>query len=385
MSATRILTYGGEPYITDPLTGTTTLVGDIDPANGSFPFDAANSFFAALPGGNTVFAADDGTGTQQPWITDGTAAGTHEIANINPGGSFSVGIGTTHYQTTVKGSVAQDFVTLNSSQVLFVAGDAAHGFELWVTDGTAAGTTLLDDIYPGTTSSNPSSITALGDGRALFAASDPAHGTELWVTNGTTAGTTLVADLVQTTSNGYPNSSYPNSFVALGGGRALFSAYDGVGSALWSTDGTASGTSEIVRVTSPSYLTRLGNGRVVFTNLANGVQQLWVTDGTASGTRNVPAAGVNAGSVIADQSSSGFGVLGDGRAEFIVTLPSTDAQLWVTDGTTSGTTMLADFGKTNNAANNAYGGVHHAGEWPGCVRRAVGKPDIERRADALDQ
>jgi ELWxxDGT repeat protein/YD repeat-containing protein len=39
-----------------------------------------------------------------------------------------------------------------------VTTDAAHGSELWVTDGTPASTHLLDDIDPGTASSNPGSL-----------------------------------------------------------------------------------------------------------------------------------------------------------------------------------------------------------------------------------
>ena len=54
---------------------------------------------------------------------------------------------------------------------MFTANDATHGQELWITDGTSGGTSLLDDIYPGTPdlpdylyhSSDPSDITAIGD------------------------------------------------------------------------------------------------------------------------------------------------------------------------------------------------------------------------------
>jgi ELWxxDGT repeat protein len=61
-------------------------------------------------------------------------------------------------------------------KVVFSAFDFNHGTELWVTDGTAAGTYLLRDIYPGGASGLPTgagtanNIVGLGNGKALFGA-----------------------------------------------------------------------------------------------------------------------------------------------------------------------------------------------------------------------
>ena len=44
-------------------------------------------------------------------------------------------------------------------RVLFTAGDAAHGYELWITNGTQAGTHLLRDIEPGAEPSSPLDLT----------------------------------------------------------------------------------------------------------------------------------------------------------------------------------------------------------------------------------
>src|SRR5690349_15088036 len=70
----------------------------------------------------------------------------------------------------------------------FVGGDATHGFELWKSDGTAAGTAMLRDINPGPASSYVSGLTVV-NGTLFFAASDGVHGSELWKSDGTLAGT----------------------------------------------------------------------------------------------------------------------------------------------------------------------------------------------------
>ena len=46
-------------------------------------------------------------------------------------------------------------LTVVGSTVFFTATDATHGTELWKTDGTAAGTALVKDVYPGSIGSYP--------------------------------------------------------------------------------------------------------------------------------------------------------------------------------------------------------------------------------------
>jgi ELWxxDGT repeat protein len=62
----------------------------------------------------------------------------------------------------------------------FAANDPLHGTEPWRTDGTAAGTVLFKDIYPGNGGSNPANfVRSFGsvDGRVLFTANDGSSGT----------------------------------------------------------------------------------------------------------------------------------------------------------------------------------------------------------------
>jgi ELWxxDGT repeat protein len=117
-----------------------------------------------------------------------------------------------------------------NGSVLFSAEDGVHGRELWRTDGTAGGTTLIKDISPGAGSSFPTSLVALG-GKFYFAARDGVHGVELWQSDGSDAGTTLVADIAPGA-----RSSSPSGLVAMGS-SLYFVANDGsTGVELWKLD-----------------------------------------------------------------------------------------------------------------------------------------------------
>jgi ELWxxDGT repeat protein len=62
---------------------------------------------------------------------------------------------------------------------VFSAADPDFGRELWVSDGTPAGTQRLQDIAPGVLPSSPMGFTAAGP-LLYFAANDGASGFELW-------------------------------------------------------------------------------------------------------------------------------------------------------------------------------------------------------------
>src|SRR5262249_54875273 len=84
------------------------------------------------------------------------------------------------------------WIQFNGS-VYFAANDQPPGYvdagtELWKTDGTAAGTVKVKEIYPGFYGANLSGLT-ISNGVLFFSADDGIHGRELWKTDGTSAGT----------------------------------------------------------------------------------------------------------------------------------------------------------------------------------------------------
>src|SRR5947209_4656160 len=80
----------------------------------------------------------------------------------------------------------------------FTADDNDHGsgagYELFRSDGTAAGTYMVKDINPGAGSSMPANLTNV-NGTLFFTANDGVHGAELFHSDGTAAGTYMVKDI----------------------------------------------------------------------------------------------------------------------------------------------------------------------------------------------
>ncbi|MFP2895008.1 ELWxxDGT repeat protein [Corallococcus sp. 4LFB] len=124
--------------------------------------------------------------------------------------------------------------------LFFAATDAAHGSELWKSDGTPGGTRIVEDIRPGPAGASLRGLMAAGR-RVYFTADDGTHGLELWTSNGTRAGTRLVRDIAAGDA-----SSYPHALAALEG-VLYFTAYSPeLGfSQLWRTEGVP-GTTRVV-------------------------------------------------------------------------------------------------------------------------------------------
>lgn len=141
-------------------------------------------------------------------------------------------------------------------RLLFSADDGETGDEPWISDGTADGTHLVADLDPrtnddGKDGSHPDRA-YVWDGTAYFAADDGRHGVELWRTDGTADGTGLVADLV-TEPEPYededePGGSYPFDFLVFEDLLHFYAGGNGTSGGIWRTDGTAEGTELVVDV-----------------------------------------------------------------------------------------------------------------------------------------
>lgn len=94
-----------------------------------------------------------------------------------------------------KSSGPSGFVQFNEL-FFFSAHTQTEGRELWVSDGTAANTRLLKDINPGSQSGTTSlaSTVLLGD-QLFFMANDGEYGHQLWATKGTSESTRRITQL----------------------------------------------------------------------------------------------------------------------------------------------------------------------------------------------
>ena len=276
------------------------------------------------------FTANDGKTGTELWVTDGTAGGTKLLKDIRTGTSSSF----------------PSQLTCCDSKVFFRASNGTstgqNGTELWVSDGTAAGTKMVKDIRTGTSSSFPSNLTC-HKGKLYFSAGNGSstgqNGTELWVSDGTSAGTKIVKDIRPGTF-----SSSPSSFVSCGF-HIVFSAFGPNGREPWITDGTTAGTREVMDIqtgtgsSSPSQLMCCGMDVFYRASGSTTGSELWVTDVNAKTPTARLVKDIRPGS----NSSSPFNMTCcQAKVFFVANNGTNGGELWVTDGTTAGTRMVKD-------------------------------------------
>lgn len=171
---------------------------------------------------------------------------------------------------------------------LFLARHEDTGYELWKTNGTSQGTTLVRDIYPGPEGSGMNAANVVFNGALYFVANDGVHGHELWRSDGTLEGTSMVEDI----HFGPASSQISDLYVSQG--LLYFVATDGIsGKEVWRSDGTSAGTYAATNFNPEgpgSGIDILGVGPSgVYFDLGLGVHnhQLFFTNGTFAGTESI--------------------------------------------------------------------------------------------------
>lgn len=281
--------------------------------------------------GVAYFLYDDGIHGRELWRSDGRQFGTFLVADACPG------------ECGAAWSFSQDALVATSDAVFFAASDGVHGEELWISDGTLAGTRMVRDIASGLRSGAPTTLRRVGE-RVFFVATDEATGRELWVSDGTEAGTQRVTDLAPG-----PAGISVSTAIELGG-NLLFGLDSQAAAGLWRSDGTAAGTVQIstVQPWQQNYTANSAfdvvNGRLVFRGDdadATFDPTLWVSDGTPGGTQELAA--------LADPGL--FVRFGD---EIFFATPGFDGGIYRTDGTVPGTFQIPLPAGTRVTLNAGY-------------------------------
>lgn len=328
-SAEDPIQFGRELWTSDGTEGGTVMVKDIRVGSDLYgvPLSGSPENLTEI-GGTLFFSVVDDLNDREIWTSQGTAATTNLLKNINPG---------------TQDANVQQMVKVGS-KLFFVADDGINGQAVWIADpgqGTVAmaadvtasssdrihglakfgnGVIFHNDslgVYTtdGTTTtpliaSNPVAFNQQNDlflevgPNAFFVLYDTNNGEELWKTNGTAAGTVLVSDLVDG-----PASSQPRYLVEFQN-KLFFSAdsqtFAGpTGREVFSSDGTAGGTQMMDDInfdldqnqsggtlsSDPRDLT-VSNASLYFTadsgqQNGNTGRELWVHNGNVGGARLV--------------------------------------------------------------------------------------------------
>ncbi|MCB1054869.1 MAG: hypothetical protein KDD11_05075 [Acidobacteria bacterium] len=283
--------------------------------------------------GGKVFFDDNGPSSSGLWVSDGTASGT----SLLRGAGYPQGI-----------------APLPGGRVL-VAGYGNQGERLFVTDGTAEGTSQLELPVPLDVSSSLRQLTAVGD-RVFFTLGDLLGARSVWVSDGSEAGTVLLAEF------GADDDSFQVTHLVASGDKLYFFVGPyGAAQELWKSDGTEAGTVLVRSLPSGGDLegpqvvaagSTTGGGLLFALEVSGAPCSLWRSDGTEAGTfeiRDFPQADHLCPREFGEADGQSFFTTGS-----VASFGATDVQqLWTTDGATAdGTVLLHEWsGKANRPSS----------------------------------
>jgi ELWxxDGT repeat protein len=282
--------------------GTRASTGRLTGCPGGCPVPNFNSSWL-VHDNKLFFAGVTPVDDDEPWVTDGTAAGTLRLSDLCPG------------------SCNSGFLSVLLGRVFFTSETG-----LWATDGTPGGTVLLGN--PG------GSLVALGSSRAVFPAAGDS-GPSLGITDGTPSGT-------QTLDLHFSHGASSNPILFLPVGHDIrFQTCGTFPAQMWTSDGTEGGTFALADhvAVDCAPMARLGSD-VYF--LAADLDppapelQVWRSDGTTGGAVAITPS---------DRSVEDLGAAGDRLAIFLQNQAAV-IELWTSDGTETGTVKVTDLPDT---------------------------------------
>lgn len=299
------------------------------------PVSSNPNYLTAFKGKLFFVATDDKKGTEL-FMTNGTANSTAIVKDINTVATENAYAG--YFGMTTLGN-----------NVLFSAYEGAHGFELYKSDGTTGGTTLLHDVIPGSSSGVPGQINDFDqvfinkNNRVYFLAFSSDSTVAVYKTDGTTAG--LQKMTPDYDDDKYDYADYPVNYDVTSNGLVYYGIYNINKGAyeLRCSNGTASGTVLLSRSLSPgSPLVVAGNTAFFIAKDATHGYELWTSNGTVAGTHLVKD--INSGKH--DARLWDFFVYNN--EIYFEAYDGKNYGIWKSDGTNKGTIKLKDLKLRSN-------------------------------------
>ena len=192
--------HGRQLWRTDGTARGTVMLTHVSGPAGADPRDLT------VADGVLFFSASDPVHGRELWKSNGAAAGTVMVGDIaaGPAGSDPEDI---TYAIGQQLPSPPDRVL-----VYFSAWSPGHGRQLWKSNGTAAGTVMVTDVNPGRAGLGPQDIAPVAGTTAMFSGDDGIHGRQPWVTDGTAAGTAMYEDLNPGPAGSDPTDITPASY-----------------------------------------------------------------------------------------------------------------------------------------------------------------------------
>jgi hypothetical protein len=267
-----------------------TLIAAAD-ATGVFTF-IGNPDITRVSNAFDVFEGLNSVGHYGLWVTNGTASDTEEITGItgaNANGIFN-GISDPYFTDVINVGGGGGYETL------FAGVDTSNLVDLWALIPGAGVEKLSVMGVSAATGLAPYDMTNFGS-YVIFAGTDSSDDVNLWLTNGTGAGTSEITGVVGAEASGLHPEDITTFYSSAFGYYALFEGYDsGDRAGLWVTTGTGANTHELlpisgtdtangifVGISNPDF-TQFGSDILFFgSDSADGLD-LWQTNLTSAGT-----------------------------------------------------------------------------------------------------
>ncbi|MEZ5007020.1 MAG: T9SS type A sorting domain-containing protein [Chitinophagales bacterium] len=311
--------------------------------------------FESYHNGKVYFTIDETTFTKTIWVSDGTVEGTKALERPE-GGNF----------------LGLQYLFVLNDEVFFM--HRGSNLELWTTNGEVTGTILIKNFCSDSGNGNcyaqaynNNTLTQL-NGEAYFFVKTPAYGQELWITDGTSVGTRVI-DLIAGSGDfifDYQRSVAFNNEVYFqsSNGNNSSNTISNSGDELYKTDGTLANTSIFLDINPTSgngYFnlhSRVNNlysdGHKMYFTAIDGVtgEELYISDGTVSGTNSIGdilPGNTERGEVPNYYSFNGKVLFNYADSYFDEPNDVRYSQLWSSDGTVGGTQVLKRFNSVYTA------------------------------------